>query len=181
MILLAVLVKRIFIQGVSLFRLAVELYPYIELFFIAWTSMKTFEPQKIHLGNGKALFTGIIKSENWSDLVVIWVTVSLNRNGSAAVCETLWQPFWHKLPHSPRSELPNSLCSSFWCLFWTSVSRLHHISMPKCIEVVPCDWLICYLSYKVIKHFTQSSAQWAFKSFKSYELVLGRLKKASVV
>ncbi len=34
------------------------------------------------------------------------------------------------------------LFSPFWCSVWTSANRLHHIQMPKYVELLPCDWLI---------------------------------------
>ncbi len=50
------------------------------------------------------------------------------------------RPNSHKYPSSP-----------IWCLVWTSASRLHHIYIPKCIELLPCDWLISNLFYQAIE------------------------------
>ncbi len=60
------------------------------------------------------------------------------------------QPVWHQQPFHIQSHL-NPLSSPFWCSVWTSESHLHHIQMPKCIELLPCDWLIGNLCYKAIE------------------------------
>ncbi len=60
------------------------------------------------------------------------------------------QPIWHQQSFHVQSHL-NTLSSPFWCSVWTSASRLHHIWMPKCIELLPCDWLISNLCYQAIE------------------------------
>ena len=32
-----------------------------------------------------------------------------------------------------------------------ATSRLHHVCIPKCIELLPCDWLIRNLCYQAIE------------------------------
>ncbi len=60
------------------------------------------------------------------------------------------QPVWHKQTFHTQSHL-KPLSSPFWCSVWTSESHLHHILMPKCIELLPCDWLIINLCYQTIE------------------------------
>ncbi len=56
----------------------------------------------------------------------------------------------HQQPFHIQSHL-NPLSSPFWCSVWTSASRLHHIKIPKCIELLPFDWLISNLCYQAIE------------------------------
>lgn len=51
---------------------------------------------------------------------------------------------WHHQPCHIQSHLDH-IFSLFWCLVWTSESRLDHVYMAACIELPPCDWLIRYL------------------------------------
>lgn len=48
----------------------------------------------------------------------------------------------------PFSSRVHMLCVQiwYWCFCRTSVSCLDHIFKPRCIELLPYDWLISYLS-----------------------------------
>lgn len=46
----------------------------------------------------------------------------------------------------PCNSLLSHRSSPFWSLVCTSADRLDRICVPKCIESLPCNWLIKYLS-----------------------------------
>ncbi len=53
-------------------------------------------------------------------------------------------PVWHQHLCHFQSHL-NHPFSPFWCSVWTSVDFIDHVYMHKCIELLPCSWLIRYL------------------------------------
>lgn len=91
-------------------------------FFFNQLQRKTLT-QKIHQGNGKPY------------LLAKW-NLEILQNYRLLFC-------WIRIDHSSwwnnHSKVPISICSAFWCLFWTSISRLHHISVPKYIKSVPFE------------------------------------------
>jgi len=58
----------------------------------------------------------------------------------SAVSEILRPARLAPTPYHIQSHL-NHLNSSFWCSVSTSADRLDHVYMPKCTELLQCDWL----------------------------------------
>lgn len=86
-----------------------------------------------------------------------------NPRRSPAVCELIRPaaPTTNNHVHHVQSHF-SRLSSSFWCLLWTSASCLHHVYMPRCTALLPCDRRITCVSKQlnILPHKEASECMW---------------------
>lgn len=64
------------------------------------------------------------------------------------------QPVWHQDPGQVQSHF-SLRATSVWCSLWATASY-PHTSLPKYIELLPCDWLI----WATCEHLPKCCYEW---------------------